>query len=60
MVGKGIVKINVNHTYPLKDAAQAHTRSRGAARPPARSCCCPDVAARRGDDPLATRFALRE
>ena len=24
MVGKGIVKINVNHTYPLKDAAQAH------------------------------------
>lgn len=24
VVGKGIVKINVNHTYPLKDAAQAH------------------------------------
>ncbi|HEY5830001.1 MAG: quinone oxidoreductase [Hyphomicrobiaceae bacterium] len=24
MVGKGIVKINVNHTYPLKDAAKAH------------------------------------
>jgi NADPH2:quinone reductase len=23
VVGKGIVKINVNHTYPLKDAAQA-------------------------------------
>ena len=21
MVGKGIVKINVNHTYPLKEAA---------------------------------------
>jgi NADPH2:quinone reductase len=24
VVSKGIVKINVNHTYPLKDAAQAH------------------------------------
>ena len=24
VVGKGIVKINVNHTYALKDAAQAH------------------------------------
>ena len=24
MVGKGIVKIKVNHTYPLKDAVQAH------------------------------------
>jgi len=24
VVGKGVVKINVNHTYPLKDAAQAH------------------------------------
>jgi NADPH:quinone reductase len=24
VVGRGIVKINVNHTYPLKDAAQAH------------------------------------
>ena len=24
VVAKGIVKINVNHTYPLKDAAQAH------------------------------------
>ncbi|HZT47935.1 MAG TPA: zinc-binding dehydrogenase, partial [Hyphomicrobiaceae bacterium] len=24
VVGKGIVKINVNHTYPLKDAAKAH------------------------------------
>ena len=24
VVTKGIVKINVNHTYPLKDAAQAH------------------------------------
>jgi NADPH2:quinone reductase len=24
IVSKGIVKINVNHTYPLKDAAQAH------------------------------------
>ena len=24
VVGKGIVKINVNHTYPLKDAVQAH------------------------------------
>jgi NADPH2:quinone reductase len=24
VVGKGIVKINVNHTYPLKEAAQAH------------------------------------
>jgi NADPH2:quinone reductase len=24
MVGRGIVKINVNQTYPLKDAAQAH------------------------------------
>ena len=24
MVGKGIVKINVNHTYALKDAAKAH------------------------------------
>src|SRR5215831_4736996 len=24
VVGKGIVKINANHTYPLKDAAQAH------------------------------------
>jgi NADPH2:quinone reductase len=25
VVGKGIVKINVNHTYALKDAAQAHS-----------------------------------
>jgi NADPH2:quinone reductase len=24
VVSKGVVKINVNHTYPLKDAAQAH------------------------------------
>jgi len=24
LVGKGIVKINVNHTFPLKDAVQAH------------------------------------
>ena len=24
VVTKGVVKINVNHTYPLKDAAQAH------------------------------------
>ena len=24
VVGKGIVKINVNHTYPLQDAAKAH------------------------------------
>ena len=24
MVKKGVVKIAVNHTYPLKDAAQAH------------------------------------
>ena len=24
VVSKGIVKINVNHTYALKDAAQAH------------------------------------
>jgi len=24
VVGKGVVKINVNHTYALKDAAQAH------------------------------------
>ena len=24
VVGKGIVRINVNHTYPLKNAAQAH------------------------------------
>jgi NADPH2:quinone reductase len=24
VVSRGIVKINVNHTYPLKDAAQAH------------------------------------
>jgi NADPH2:quinone reductase len=24
VVSKGLVKINVNHTYPLKDAAQAH------------------------------------
>ena len=24
VVGKGMVKINVNQTYPLKDAAQAH------------------------------------
>jgi NADPH2:quinone reductase len=24
VVGKGVVKINVNHAYPLKDAAQAH------------------------------------
>jgi len=24
LVGKGTVKINVNHTYPLKDAVQAH------------------------------------
>jgi NADPH2:quinone reductase len=24
VVGKGVVKINANHTYPLKDAAQAH------------------------------------
>ena len=24
VVAKGVVKINVNHTYPLKDAAQAH------------------------------------
>jgi NADPH2:quinone reductase len=24
VVSKGIVKININHTYPLKDAAQAH------------------------------------
>jgi NADPH2:quinone reductase len=24
VVGKGVVKINVNHTYPLKEAAQAH------------------------------------
>ena len=24
VVGRGIVKINVNHTYPLKDAVQAH------------------------------------
>ena len=24
VVSKGIVKINVNQTYPLKDAAQAH------------------------------------
>ena len=23
LVGKGILKINVNHTYPLKDAVQA-------------------------------------
>ena len=29
VVGKGIVKINVNHTYPLKDAAKAHARPRG-------------------------------
>ena len=26
VVSKGIVKINVNHTYPLKDAVQAHKR----------------------------------
>ena len=24
VVGKGVVKIQVNQTYPLKDAAQAH------------------------------------
>jgi NADPH:quinone reductase len=24
VVSKGVVKIAVNHTYPLKDAAQAH------------------------------------
>ena len=24
LVGKGVVKISVNHTYPLKDAAQGH------------------------------------
>jgi len=24
VVGKGVVKINVNQRYPLKDAAQAH------------------------------------
>ena len=24
LVGKGIVKINVNHSYPLREAAQAH------------------------------------
>lgn len=24
IVGKGIVKINVNHTYPLREAGQAH------------------------------------
>ena len=24
VVGKGVVKINVNHTYPLKDAGQCH------------------------------------
>ncbi len=29
LVGKGAVKINVNHTYPLKDAAQAHRHLEG-------------------------------
>ena len=24
VVAKGVVKINVNHTYPLQEAAQAH------------------------------------
>jgi len=24
VVSKGVVKIKVNHTYPLKDAVQAH------------------------------------
>jgi NADPH2:quinone reductase len=29
VVGKGIVKISVNHTYPLKDAAKAHSDLEG-------------------------------
>ena len=41
VVKSGAVKINVNQTFALKDAAEGAPRARRAARPPAAPCFLP-------------------
>ena len=38
MVGSGKIKIEINHTYPLREARAGASRRRERARPPDRWC----------------------